>query len=240
MAKKPENHSTLDDAASQGDKVIDMFTRKPLDETNLHQIIRLAPELDGMEMLYSNDANPGKLFSMKILCWALMKDGTIDALIPWLNKVVAARELQDPLNGRWEGYFDQARNHAFFEVPPHKVVELENAASYYQNDDVDHDVIIQELPDTIGTHAILSNDKFKNIALIPVTSWRLFGDGRIVGMIADDKKVENTPVLPGDPCLLSAQERDDFHYFFHYLIANKIKHGDTEALAAFTHLIVDD
>lgn len=239
MAKKPGNHTALDDAASQNGKVIDMFTRKPLDETDLHQVIRLAPELDGMEMLYSNDANPGKLFSMKILCWALMKDGSIDALIPWLNKVVPARELQDPLNGRWEGYFDQAHNSAFFEVPPHKVAELENAASYYQNEKADDDHIIQELPDTIGTHAILTRDKFKNIVLIPVTSWRLLADGQILGMIADDKKVGNTPVLAGDPCLLPAQKRDDFHYFFHYLIANKIKHGDTEALAAFTHLADD-
>ena len=237
MAKKPENHNALGNHASQDGKVIDMFTRKPLDETNLQQVIRLAPELDGMEILYSNDANPGKLFSMKILCWALMKDGSIDALIPWLNNVVPARELQDPLNGRWEGYFDQAHNHAFFEVPPHKAVELENAASYYQAEDVDGEHIVQELPDAIGTHAILTKDKFKNIVLIPVTSWRLFGDGRILGMIADDKKVANTPVLPGDPCLLPAQEHSDFHYFFHYLIANKIKHGDTEALAAFTHLV---
>ena len=200
-------------------------------------MIRIVPELDGIEMLYSNDANPGKLFSMKILCWALMKDGTVDALIPWLNKVVPARELNDPLNGRWEGYFDQTYGRPLFDVPRHKVVELKNAANYYLPIESDEAVIVQEIPDTIGTHAILSADQFKTIMLIHVTSWRLYNDGRIMAMVADDKKVENTPVLPGDECLFAVQEHEGFHYFFHYTIANKIKRGDPEILAAFTHLI---
>ena len=120
MAKEPEENQPDDNNGN----VIDMFTRKPIDTADLHQMIRIVPELDGIEMLYSNDANPGKLFSMKILCWALMKDGTVDALIPWLNKVVPARELNDPLNGRWEGYFDQTYGRPLFDVPRHKVVEL--------------------------------------------------------------------------------------------------------------------
>lgn len=234
MAKEPEDNNNSDDNGN----VIDMFTRKPLDEANQHQIIRIAPELDGMEMLYSNDANPGKLFSMKVLCWALMKDGTIDALIPWLNKVVPARELNDPLNGHWEGYFDKVHDHAFFEVPEHRAAELENAVNYYPPiEDADEVIIVQEIPDTIGTHAILTENQFKTIVLVHVTSWRLYSDGRVMAMVADDKKVENTPVLPGDECLFAAQDHEDFHYFFHYVIANKIKHGDPEALAAFTHLV---
>ena len=94
--------------------VIDMFTRKPLDDNEKTRILRLAPENDGMEMLYSNDANPGKLFSMKILCWGLSRDGEVDAMIPWLNSVVPARQLNDPLNGHWEGYYDKAHDQAFF------------------------------------------------------------------------------------------------------------------------------
>lgn len=232
MAREPEDKNQSDDG-----NVIDMFTRKPLDEANLHQIVRIAPELDGMEMLYSNDANPGKLFSMKILCWALMRDGTVDALIPWLNKIVPARELNDPLNGRWEGYFDKVHDHAFFDVPDYKAAELENAATYYPAIESDEPAIVQEIPDTIGTHAIMTDDQFKTIVLVHVTSWRLFTDGRILAMVADDKKVENTPVLPGDECLFAAQNHEHFHYFFHYVIANKIKNGDPEALAAFTHLV---
>ncbi|WP_067521750.1 hypothetical protein [Endozoicomonas ascidiicola] len=233
MTRKSEDNQT----PSENDNVIDMFTRKPLDEVNIHQIIRIAPELDGMEMLYSNDANPGKMFSMKILCWALMKDGTIDAMVPWLNKVVPARELNDPLNGRWEGYFDKCHDQAFFDIPEHKVMELEQAETYYHLNETEDKIVLQEIPDTIGTHAILTEDKFKSIILVHVTSWRLYNTGEMLAMVADDKKVENTPILPGDECLFAAQEHKDFHYFFHYLIANKIKSGDPEALAAFTHLV---
>ena len=233
MAKEPEDQPQSDDHSN----VIDLFTRKPLDEVNHHQIIRLAPELDGMEMLYSNDANPGKLFSMKILCWALMKDGSVDALIPWLNRVVPARELDDPLNGHWEGYFDKVHEQAFFEVPQYKVTELESALSYFPAVESEETLVVQEIPDTIGTHAILTENQFKTIVLVNVTSWRLYSNGQIHAMIADEKKVENTPILPGDESLFAAQEHQDFHYFFHYVIANKIKHGDAQALAAFTHLI---
>ncbi len=217
--------------------VIDLFTRKPLDEELSGKIIRLAPENDGMEMLYSNDANPGKLFSMKILCWALMKDGEVDALIPWLNKIVPARQLNDPLNGHWEGYFDSTHDQAFFEPPSYKIAELDSASDYYKTDNDDKNLIIQEIPDNIGTHAVLTEDHFKSIILIHVTSWRLLNDGRIHAMLADEKKVDNTPILINDSCLFPAQEHEHFHYFFHHLIANKIKHGDPEALAAFTHLV---
>ena len=37
--------------------------KSPLD----NPIVRLAPELDGLEMLYSNDVNKDKMFSLKIL-----------------------------------------------------------------------------------------------------------------------------------------------------------------------------
>ncbi|MGB1272415.1 MAG: hypothetical protein ACPG5T_10090 [Endozoicomonas sp.] len=239
MAETPDDKEKGMDTPPPDDNtnVIDMFTRKPIDEANSSQIIRLAPELDGMEMLYSNDANPGKLFSMKILCWALMKDGTVDAMIPWLNKLVPSRRLNDPLNGHWEGYYDKIHDRAFFEAPPYKVTELEMAVTYYQNHPEENEQILQEIPDTIGTHAVFTEDQFKTIVLVHITSWRLYSDGRILAMITDDKKVQNTPVLTGDESLFPAQEQEDFHYFFHYVIANKIKHGDPEALAAFTHLV---
>lgn len=217
--------------------VIDMFTRKPLDEADKTRIVRLAPENDGMEMLYSNDANPGKLFSMKILCWALTKDGEVDAMIPWLNRVVPARQLNDPLNGHWEGYYDKVHDQAFFDPPAHKVLELETTTDYYKHELEDPELIIQEIPDSIGTHAVLTEDSFRTIMLMHITSWRLHNDGRIYAMIADETKVNNTPVLPGDECLFPAQNHKHFHYFFHHVIANKLKQGDPDALSAFSHLI---
>ena len=235
----PKNRKIKKNSDEENCNIIDIFTRKAFDGNNYHQIIRITPELDGMEILYSNDANPGKLFSMKILCWALMKDGSVDALIPWLNKVVPAHQLKDPLNGHWEGFLDKTYNRAFFEVPDYKITELKNAVNYYYPENDETNYILQEIPDTIGTHAILTDSEFKTIMIVHVTSWRLCNDGRLLAMIADDNKVENTPVLPGDKCLYCAQDHKNFHYFFHYIIANKIKHGDPEALSAFSHLVGD-
>ena len=238
MTDKTDSHDQPSEKKDiESTNVIDMFTRKPLDDLEQHKIIRLAPENDGMEMLYSNDANPGKLFSMKILCWCLTKDGEVDALIPWLNKIVPARQLNDPLNGHWEGYYDKVHDQAFFEPPVYKVHELEEAVSYYKHEDNDQTTVLQEIPDSIGTHAVLTEDQFKTILLMHVTSWRLYSDGRIHAMIADEQKVDQTPVLSGDPSLIAAQQHEHFHYFFHYLIANKLKKGDPDALSAFTHLI---
>ena len=220
-----------------GGNVIDLFTKKPVAESESERIIRLSPELDGMEMLYSNDANPGKLFSMKILCWALRKDGDVDAMVPWLNKLVPARELNDPLNGHWEGYYDSYHDRAFFEPPEYKIAELETAATYFQPKDDNPEIILQEISDTIGTHAILTEDNFSTIVLVHVTSWRLHNDGRLHAMLADEKLVNTTPVLPKDECLFAAQEHKDFRYFFHHVIANKIKQGDEDAISAFTKLI---
>ena len=111
------------------------------------------------------------------------------------------------------------------------------AAEYYKHDIDDPDLIIQEIPDSIGTHTVLTEDKFKTILLMHVTSWRLYNDGRLHAMIADESKVTNTPILMGDESLYAAQEHDQFYYFFHHIIANKLKKGDPDALSAFSHLI---
>ena len=47
------------------DNVIDIFTGKPLSDLFDHKLIRVAPELDGLEMLYSNSENADKLFLLK-------------------------------------------------------------------------------------------------------------------------------------------------------------------------------
>ena len=64
------------------DNVIDIFTRKPLSEISNSNLIRIAPELDGLEMLYSNAENPDKLFSVKILAWGLRVSGEVVGLVP--------------------------------------------------------------------------------------------------------------------------------------------------------------
>ena len=214
--------------------VYDIFSGRKLHGRNF---IRLAPELDGLEMLYSNKLNPGKLFAMKILCWGLRRDGEVTALLPWMNKLIPCEEIDDPLEGRFEGYYDPGIDQVFHEAPLHKVVELESAAEYYEFDSDNPNDIVQEIPDTIGTHAVFNAADNYHLMLTEVISWRLMQDGRLQGMVVDEKKCEQTPVLPGDDCLFSATDHPNFRYFFQHHIANKIKARDPEALAAIAMLV---
>ena len=229
MTTSTQGHNT--------DNVVDLFTGKAYSSPLNRRIIRLAPELDGLEMIYSNESHPEKLFSVKVLCWALRADGEVVGLVPWLDDIMPCTEIQDPLNGHWEGYYDSGIDEVFFEAPIHKVLELETAAEYYDFEcDTERDVI-QDIPDTIGTHAVLSTDGFKNIVLKEVVSWRLLNDGNIESMLIDDDKVIDTPVLPGDESLYAAKSDAAFRYFFQHHIANKIKARDPEALAAISMLV---
>lgn len=219
------------------DNVVDLFTKKSYSSLHEERFIRLSPELDGLEMLYSNDSSSERLYSLKVLCWGLRANGEVVGLVPWLNDIVPCPELGDPLNGHWEGYYDPGIDEVFFDAPMHKIIELETAAEYYEVQCENGDDVVQELPDTIGTHAVLSVAHSKRLTLVEVVSWCLHFDGSIYGMIADPQKVESTPVLPGDVCLYEAQANEDFRYFFQHQIANKIKAEDPEALAAISMLV---
>ncbi|WP_096087598.1 hypothetical protein [Agaribacterium haliotis] len=228
-------NTTVSDHAK--DNVIDLFTGKPLSSLEEAKYVRLSPELDGLEMLYSNESSSDKLFSLRILCWALKADGEVVGLVPWLDGVVPCSEIQDPLNGQFEGYYDPGIDELFFEAPIHKVVELESSAEYYEYQCNDPAEIIQEIPDIIGTHAVMTNTETRTLTLQEVVSWRLHHDGAILAMIVDESAVQSTPVLPGDDCLYAAQTHDNFRYFFQHHIANKIKSEDPEALAAISVLV---
>lgn len=219
------------------DNVIDLFTGLPIEAANSTRFIRLAPELDGLEMLYSNESSGEKLFSLKILCWALRANGEIVGLVPWLNKIVACTDINDPLNGAWEGYYDSGIDEIFYEPPIHKIVEVETAAEYYEVECKTGDEVVQEIPDIIGTHAVLRTESPNSLSLQEVVSWRLHADGHIYGQLVDETKIESTPILPGDGCLYSAQLDDKFRYFFQHHIANKIKSRDPEAMAAISMLV---
>lgn len=217
--------------------VINLFTGKPLGDTS-ERLTRIAPELEGMEMLYTNDSTPDRLYSLKIVCWGMRESGEVVGLVPWLNEVFACVDINDPLNGRWQGYRDPHSNEVFYEAPNHKVVELQSTAQYYPTDDnASSTEALQEIPDTIGTHAVLTSNGFQSFLLIEVLSWRLLANGKVQAMLIDEDNIESTPVLPGDNCLYAAQEHESFRYFFQHKIANKIKAQDPEALAAVSLLI---
>lgn len=225
------------DTSHNTENVVDLFTGKSLSELHDQRFIRLAPELDGLEMLYSNDTSDDRLFSLKVLCWGLQANGDVVGLVPWLNDIVACPDICDPLNGQWEGYYDPGIDEVFFDAPMHKVVELETAAEYYELQCEHDDDVVQELPDTIGTHAVLATEETNRLNLVEVISWRLLHDGSLYGMLTDMNKIVSTPVLPGDDCLYPAQKSAQFRYFFQHQIANKIKAEDPEALAAISLLV---
>lgn len=223
-------------ANAERSNVIDLFTGRPIDEVT-DRIIRIAPELDGLEMLYSNDSSANRLYSLKVVCWALKESGEVVGMVPWLNQIVPCTEINDPLNGHWEGYRDPGTNQIFYTPPHHKAMELELADEYYHADHLNDDETVQEIPDAIGTHAVLTDNGFRSFVLIEVLSWRLLADGTMQAMLVDETKVKSTPVLPGDACLYPAQEKKEFKYFFQHRIANKIKEQDPEAMAAISMLI---
>jgi hypothetical protein len=197
-------------------------------------IIRLSPEYDGVELLYANDRHPDKLFSLKILAWGLRENDEIVAMVPWLNRLMSAPEMGDPLNGRWEGYRFPDSDYMFVDAPEYKVSELHAAVDFFGA--AGDGPRAQEIPDLIGTHAVFSEDEFRTLSLVEVVSWRLQSDGRVDALVADEGQVTRTPVLPGDSSLVSANTHPFFHYFFQHGMANRIKERDPEALAALAVL----
>ncbi len=217
--------------------VIDFLARKARRQSAQSTFIRLAPELDGLEMLYSNSSHPGKYFSLRVLCWALRENGDVVGLVPWMKGIVPCPEIEDPLEGHFEGYYDPGIDEIFFDAPEHKIIELETSASYYQFHCQHEREVVQEIPDNIGTHAVLASQQPNTLLLTEVISWQLQCNGEIHAMLVDGSKPYQTPVLPGADNLYSAQESPDFRYFFQHAIASKLKEQDPEALAAIAALV---
>ena len=217
------------------DNVISLQSRR---KAATPPILRLSPEYDGLELLYANDQHPDTLFSLKILAWARLANGDTVAIVPWLKAPISAPKLADPLNGRWEGYRLPDSDILFVEAPEHKVKELDAALHFFGKPQPGNQCI-QEIPDTIGTHAVFSRDDFHTISLMEVVSWRLHADGELEAMVVDEQAIRETPVLPGADCLQPAKQRPDFQYFFQHGIANRLKENDPEALAAVAMLATE-
>lgn len=226
--------STLPDHSNNVVKLFDYQKKASQDQ----RVLRVSPEYDGLAILYSNQhTTSNKLYSMKILCWALQANGDVVGIIPWLNKASPCHDLNDPSHGKWEGYYDQCSDTMFFEPPEHKVLELKTALQYFGELNQDKKTVYQEIPDTIGTHAMLNSSQSNSLVLTDILSWRLYGDGRLDAMIINENLVSTTPILPGDPCLYPASEDPEFRYFFQHHIANQIKSEDPDALAAIEMLL---
>lgn len=224
-------------ARAEHHNVVDLFTGLPLADNKLQRILRLSPELDGMCMLYSNKANGNKLFSMKLACWALRQDGSVEGMVPWLNQLHGCSSMVDPDIGLWEGYYDPHKDDIFYEAPMHKALELETAVEFFGDEPETELYKVQEIADTIGTHALLIDPLKQHLTLSEVVSWRLTNNGSVDAMLINEEQVTSTPVLAGDPCLYAAADHPEFHYFFQHHVANQIKCEEPSAMAAVALLL---
>jgi len=106
----------------RSDNVIDLFSSRRRQLQRQERVIRMAPENDGMCMLYSNQNSNQKLFCVNILCWGLKANGEVDGMVPWLNRLTPARDIRDSLAGHFEGYYDPSTRQIFTTPPRHKIM----------------------------------------------------------------------------------------------------------------------
>ncbi|MGL6252341.1 MAG: hypothetical protein ACRC3F_15550, partial [Billgrantia desiderata] len=62
-------------------RVIDLETMRQKLQAK-RRLVRLSPELDGLEMVYSLASDPDSLYGMPILAWGLREDGDVVGLVP--------------------------------------------------------------------------------------------------------------------------------------------------------------
>ncbi len=220
------------------DNVISLFSKKPIDDPASQQLIRIVPELDHLSMVYSHPHDPHNLFAIPLLGWGIQKDEHVVGIIPWLTSVISAEQANDPKGGLWQGYYDPESEVVFSEPPEHKVQELKASLDAYEFAPADEIYVMQELPDTTGTHALTLIPDRSVYQLSEIYSWALFSDGRVEAMLVNEDKVTNTPVLPGDPCLFPFRELEGISYYFQYKVANQIKREEPEALAALQRMML--
>ena len=213
-------------------KVIDLFSGRPYQSENAPLTVRLASELDGFEALYSDShgtPHPGQeVYSVNILFWGLLSDGSVVGMIPWFDQLISCADLNRPETGFFLGYFDPGVDELLAVAPEHKRAELESAANYFHFEPSTEDVVIQELPDTCGTHAIFSADQMASFSMSEVFSWRLLSSGTVQAMVIDLQDIESWPILLGDAALMACEDNDEFCCFFQYRIAIKLKQNDKD------------
>ena len=192
------------------------------------RVIRICPENDGLELLYSNQRHPGTFFTVKILCWALQDNGDVVAVIPWLNRVTTAPELKDPDEALFEGYRTPGSDYMFNEAPEHKVQELKTALEFFGQDARTDGKIVQEIPDSIGTHALLVEDGWRTLRLQEIQRWQLDTEGKLTPLT-------QTETAPGDG--IRVDEQPAFRYYFQQEVARKVRQKDPETLVAIASLM---
>ncbi|HAB55008.1 MAG TPA: hypothetical protein DCE61_01160 [Cellvibrionales bacterium] len=247
--------------------VINLFTGQSMDARAQHSIIQICPETSGIKMIYANHHQPDRLISVPILCWGLRSDGKTVGIVPWVGEITDCTRIDEDFDIRWEGYYLQSTGSIFSEPPEAIIAQLatamrfsntENAVIHQStlcsNTDAPEKTVIQEIPDLIGTHALVLNIEassgyscshhskkdfkvHRTLVLTPVVSWALDLEGQMHGMLVDEKAVEKTPVVPGDDCLYYALSNPNFFCYFQRDIADQIRLRNPETIAAIEKLL---
>lgn len=230
-------------AQTAGSNVVNLFTREPtVSNSSFSKIIRIVPETSGVRMLYANADQPNRLIAVPILCWGLDDSGGIRGLVPWLDEILPCEAIAEKYNVLWEGYYDIENDDIFFEASDEITSRLQLAARFecttnrYILVGDEEKFVTQELADPVGTHALLLTTSNDSLLLTSVVSWVLDEDGVIHGMLADDNAIEKLPVLPGDDCLYTADQVENFRCFFQRDIAEQIRTQNPETLEAIEQL----
>lgn len=225
--------------SSRPARVIDLETMRQRQQAR-KRLIRLAPELDGLEMVYQLPDESESYYGMPLLAWGLREDGDVVGLVPWMERLTPCQALDDPEHGHFIGYRDP-ETEELFELPPeHKVLELEQAAAYFDYEETESPTLIQQLPETQGTHALCMDEGDAPWQLKQVFGWRLYSDGAVEALLADEQRIESTPILPGDACLYPGHSRHRVVYFFQRQIANRIRREDPATLEALALMVMPD
>lgn len=225
--------------SSRSAQVIDLETMRQRQQAR-KRLIRLAPELDGLEMVYQLPDEPDAYYGLPLLAWGLREDGDIVGLVPWMERLTPCQALDDPAQGHFVGYRDPETEELFEQPPEHKVLELEQAAAYFDYEDTESPTLIQQLPETQGTHALCMDTGDAPWQLKQVFGWRLYSDGAVEALLADERRIESTPILPGDACLYPGHSRHRVVYFFQRQIANRIRREDPATLEALALMVMSD
>jgi len=220
-------------------QVIDLATVRNRLRAKRH-LVRLAPELDGLEMVYHLASDPDTLYGMPLLAWGLRDDGEVVGLVPWMEALTPCHDLDDPEHGHFVGYRDPETQEIFYTAPQHKVYELEHAAAYFDYEESGETTLLQQLPETLGTHALCLDEDAAAWQLKLVFGWRLYSNGTIEALLVDESRVESTPVVAGDDCLYPGHSRHQAIYFFQRAIANRIRQEDPTTLEALACMVGHD
>ena len=237
-------------STNNNNNVINLFTGQSIVKSTQSSIIQICPENSGIKMLYANHNRPERLVSVPVLCWGIRNDGETVGVVPWIGEIRDCTRIGETHDISWEGYYLESTGTIFSTPPEPMVAQLATAIRFIpdnkkrepktpltKQDSVDEKNIAQEIPDLIGTHALIINADAQSLLLTPVVSWALDQKGEIHGMLVNEDTVEKTPVIPGDDCLYSATSNPKFCCYFQREIAEQIRLGHPETIEAIEKLL---